>query len=100
MASSGPSLYPDEDGEAITDINVTPLVDVMLVLLVIFMVTARLIVSRGVEVSRPRAAAGGPISNPILVTVDKEGALYVEGDLQPDDATAIAALKRRTGGDP
>jgi biopolymer transport protein ExbD len=100
MAGGGPSLYADEDGDSITDINVTPLVDVMLVLLVIFMVTARLIVTRGVEVSRPRAAAGGPVANPIRVTVDKEGALYVEGELQPDTDSAVAALRRRTGNDP
>jgi biopolymer transport protein ExbD len=86
------SSYKDDD-DAITDINVTPLVDVMLVLLVIFMVTARLIVSRGVEVARPRAAAGGPVASPILVSVDKDGILYVEGEPQPDPAVAAAKLR-------
>jgi biopolymer transport protein ExbD len=95
---AGGKYQDDEEGAPITDINVTPLVDVMLVLLVIFMVTARLIVSRGVEVSRPKAAAGGPVASPILVTVDKEGDLYIEGTLQPDPETAVARLKELTRG--
>jgi len=89
---AGGSSYQDDDS-AITDINVTPLVDVMLVLLVIFMVTARLIVSRGVEVSRPRAAAGSPVASPILVSVDKDGVLYVEGEAQSDPQAASAKLR-------
>jgi biopolymer transport protein ExbD len=96
MASGG-SLYQDDDSP-ITDINVTPLVDVMLVLLVIFIVTAKMIASRGVDVSRPRAAAGAPIKSPILVSVDKDGAIFVEGDLQPDPASAVARLRELTGG--
>jgi biopolymer transport protein TolR len=91
---AGGSLYQDEEpGAAITEINVTPLVDVMLVLLVIFMVTARLIVSRGVEVTRP-TGAGGPIASPILVSVDKEGTIYVEGK-EADGAAAVALLRER-----
>ena len=93
------SLYQDDDA-AITDINVTPLVDVMLVLLVIFIVTARLIASRGVEVSRPKAAAGGPVMQPIMVSVDKAGALYVEGVPYSDNAGAIAKLRELAHGDP
>jgi biopolymer transport protein ExbD len=96
---AGGSLYSDDDAP-ITDINVTPLVDVMLVMLVIFIVTARLIASRGVEVSRPKAAAGGPVASPILVSVDKGGALYVEGEAQPDPATAVAKLRTLANGDP
>ena len=47
---AGSSVYKDDgDGEGITDINVTPFVDVVLVLLVVFMVTAKLIVNRGVN---------------------------------------------------
>ena len=47
---AGSSFYQDEDagGGTISDINVTPLVDVVLVLLIIFMVTAKLIVARGI----------------------------------------------------
>ena len=61
-AMAGSSLYKDEDDAgAITDINVTPFVDVVLVLLVVFMVTAKLIVARGVEIDKPKAATGGEV---------------------------------------
>ena len=55
---AGTSLYQDDEDAGITDINVTPFVDVALVLLVIFMVTARLIVARGVEVEKPKSSVG------------------------------------------
>ncbi|MCB9558814.1 MAG: biopolymer transporter ExbD [Kofleriaceae bacterium] len=90
---AGGSLYDGDEDDAITGINVTPLVDVVLVLLVIFMVTARLIVGRGVDVSRPKAATGGQVSSNILVSVDKDGVLYVNGDAQPDAASATARIK-------
>ena len=46
----------EQDDEAITGINVTPLVDITLVLLIIFMVTASYIVKETIEVELPRAA--------------------------------------------
>jgi biopolymer transport protein TolR len=62
------------------EINVTPLVDVMLVLLIIFMVTAPLLVS-GVPVELPetRANALDQKKEPIEISIDKEGAVYVDG---------------------
>ena len=92
---AGGSAYQDDDGSPITEINVTPLVDVMLVLLVIFMVTARLIVSRGVDISRPTSSVGAPVPSPILVSVDKDGTLFVEGEAFADTAAATARLKAR-----
>ena len=53
MAGSG----QEEGGDEITGINVTPLVDIVLVLLIIFMVTANMIVKETVEVDLPRAAS-------------------------------------------
>ena len=47
---AGSNLYSDDDSPGITDINVTPFVDVVLVILVVFIVTAKLIVARGVTV--------------------------------------------------
>ncbi len=46
----------NDDEDSITDINITPLVDVVLVLLVIFMVTANFIVNKGIPVSLPKAS--------------------------------------------
>src|SRR5687767_13758382 len=92
---AGSSLYKDSDeGEGITDINVTPFVDVVLVLLVVFMVTAKLIVSRGVEVDPPKASSGGDVKSTLRVSVDAEGKLFVNGDLFAEDAPAVARIKQ------
>jgi len=90
MASS---LYKDDDEAAITDINVTPFVDVVLVLLVVFMVTAKLIVARGVEIDKPKAATGGEVQSTLRVSVNEKGQLFVNGDPFNDDASALARIK-------
>jgi biopolymer transport protein TolR len=64
---------------AMAEINVTPMVDVMLVLLIIFMVTSPLMVA-GVTVDLPETSAA-PVSGndePISVTVDATGAVYIQ----------------------
>ena len=64
----------------IADINVTPLVDIMLVLLIIFMLTANLIAKQAIEVELPRATQSTTL-NPttLVVTLTHEGALYLNG---------------------
>lgn len=89
--------YKDDD-DAITNINVTPFVDILLVLLVVFMVTAKLIVARGVEIDKPKAATGGAVQSTLRVTVTKEGDLYINKDKFTDDTAAIAKLKQLTAG--
>jgi biopolymer transport protein TolR len=66
------------DGMTISQINVTPLVDVMLVLLVIFMVTAP-IIQQGVQVNLPQAKSGAiPGTEELLVvTIAKDGKVYL-----------------------
>ena len=62
-----------------SEINVTPLVDVMLVLLVIFMVTSPMLVS-GVHVDLPKTSTS-PVSGqdePLAITIDKEGVIYLQ----------------------
>src|SRR5512133_1540176 len=63
------------------EINVTPLVDVMLVLLVIFMVTAPMM-QQGVQVNLPKAdtKAMTPLEETVVVTVEKNGKLYINKD--------------------
>lgn len=69
-----------ENEDEITGINVTPMVDVMLVLLVIFMVTANFIVRDTVEVDLPRAAHGNETVQGLLnVVLDKTGKIFVDG---------------------
>ncbi len=81
------------DDDAITGINVTPLVDITLVLLIIFMVTASYIVKEAIEVDLPRAASGGETVGPTLAfAIDKSGALYLDG--QPVSREAARAAVR------
>ncbi|HEX4382903.1 MAG TPA: biopolymer transporter ExbD [Myxococcales bacterium] len=83
----------DNDDEAITGINVTPLVDITLVLLIIFMVTASYIVKETIEIELPRAAHGGEtLQKTFAVLVSKEGKTYLNG-VPMDDAGLIAAVK-------
>ncbi|CAN5247350.1 N/A [soil metagenome] len=93
--AGGASLYNNDDdsGGGITDINITPFVDVVLVLLVVFMVTAKLIVARGVDIDKPKAATGGEVQSTLRVSVTADGTLYVNGDKFSDDAAAIARIK-------
>ena len=66
------------DGTAISQINVTPFVDVMLVLLVIFMVTAP-ILQQGVQVNLPETKAGAITGeeDPLVVSITKKGQVYL-----------------------
>ena len=97
---AGTSLYQDDDSPGITEINVTPFVDVVLVLLVVFMVTAKLIVARGVEIDKPKAATGGEVQSTLRVSVTADGKLYVNGDTYPDDAGVIARIKQIAAANP
>ena len=87
------SKYEDDDSAGITDINVTPFVDVLLVLLVVFMVTAKLIVARGVEIDKPKASTGGEVQSTLRVSVNATGDLFVNGDKFTDDVKAVARIK-------
>ena len=64
----------------ITDINVTPLVDIMLVLLIIFMLTAHLIAKQAIEVQLPKAANSTAVpATTLAVTLTHEGRMYLNG---------------------
>ncbi len=96
MAGGAPdSPYEDDEGSGIiSDINVTPLVDVVLVLLIIFMVTARLIVSRAIPgVDTPKAATGEEVRTTLALTIDARRALYINGE--PTNDKAAGVLLRR-----
>jgi biopolymer transport protein TolR len=82
----------DDDDEGITGINVTPLVDITLVLLIIFMVTASYIVKETIEIELPRAAHGGEtLQKTFALLVTREGKSYLNG-VPVDDAALIAAV--------
>src|SRR5215475_5922422 len=82
------------------DINVTPLVDVMLVLLVVFMITAPLL-TVGVPVDLPQTQAPqiNEPKEPTVITVNKEGAIYIQETSVPIE-TLVDRLQAITGNNP
>ena len=82
---------------ALSEINVTPLVDVMLVLLIIFMVSAPLLTS-GVPLDLPKADASAisTPSQPVTVSIQKDGRIYV-GDAATDLDALPDAVKAAAG---
>ena len=70
-----------------SDINVTPFVDVMLVLLIVFMVTAPLLtVGVPVDLPKTRAPALGQDKEPLSVTIAKDGRIFLQKDVVAEDA--------------
>jgi biopolymer transport protein ExbD len=67
----------DKPSAPITGINVTPLVDITLVLLIIFMVTAKLVVSRAMPMDLPKAASAGEVQTVYSVALRADGGLFV-----------------------
>jgi biopolymer transport protein TolR len=96
MAMSLPSRSPDR--RVLSEINVTPMVDVMLVLLVIFMVTAPML-QRGTDVQLPQAQHSEVKEQERLtLTLDRDGRIYLNGEEVPRAALRdrlIAATRGR-----
>ncbi|MEO6599503.1 MAG: biopolymer transporter ExbD [Polyangiaceae bacterium] len=82
----------DDDG-LIAGINVTPLVDVTLVLLIIFMVTARIIVSQGMPMDLPKAASGEALQQVFSVELSADGKTRVDSDNLPNDEAIMPLAK-------
>jgi biopolymer transport protein ExbD len=73
----------NQDQEAISDINIVPLVDIILVVLIIFMVASPAAEQAKIKVDIPEASSGESISNssePFQVTINEEGYLFVSGE--------------------
>lgn len=69
----------DEDG-IISDINITPMVDIILVLLVIFMVTANFLKKESININLPKvAAADANVKESKQVAITKDGKFFLEG---------------------
>ncbi|MDB5722068.1 MAG: biopolymer transporter ExbD [Alphaproteobacteria bacterium] len=102
----GPMLGGNRRGRRspMAEINVTPMVDVMLVLLIIFMVTAPLLVA-GVKVDLPDSKAGAldQEHKPVQVSLDGQGGLFIDDqpialDQLPARLAQVAASSREPGG--
>ncbi len=83
----------DDDG-MISGINVTPLVDVTLVLLIIFMVTARIIVSQGMPMDLPKSASGEALQTVFSVELTADGKTRVDSEIAADDDAIIPLAKK------
>ena len=83
----------DSTDDAITGINVTPLVDIVLVLLIIFMVTAKLIVSKSVPLDLPKAATGSDVQVVFSVVLASDGTTQVDSRTVPGDDMILGLAK-------
>jgi biopolymer transport protein ExbD len=89
----GASARGDDD-DGINEINVTPLVDIMLVLLVIFMVASVYIVKESIELELPKAASATDTPETTLsIVMDKERKLYLNGD-PIEEAGLVSAVQK------
>ena len=102
------SAPADEDGEVMVDINTTPLIDVMLVLLIMFIITIP-IQTHAVKMNMPVPATRAPPPKPpeiIRIDVDFDGTIGWNGEIVPDRAAlearlpAVAAAARPARGAP
>src|SRR3954470_3585045 len=86
-----------DDDPVLADINVTPLVDVMLVLLIIFMIAAPML-HQGVEVALPKANATNlpmRVQDPLVVSIDRDGGVYLKTD-RVELADLVERIKAQT----
>lgn len=89
----------EEDDDGITGINITPLVDIILVLLIIFMMTASYIVTPAIEVSLPKAAsAEANVQSTLSVVITKEGRMFLNNrEVSLNDVRDFIRAERAKG---
>jgi biopolymer transport protein ExbD len=86
------SLPENEDAGIISSINITPFVDVVLVLLVIFMVTAPMLVKDILEIKLPKTlSSDGKMLQTLGVAVNKDGNILLNGNITDEDGLRLAA---------
>jgi biopolymer transport protein ExbD len=92
------SSIANNDDEGINGINVTPLVDITLVLLIVFMVTAKLIAGQGIPLDLPKAATASTTQTMFTVSLDAAGHMLTNGQAVDSDselrARAASALRQ------
>jgi biopolymer transport protein TolR len=86
----------DDSDETIGNINITPMVDIILVLLIIFMVTANFLKKESININLPKVGASDPnVAQSIQIAVMKDGKLLMEGAETTEDSIT-ATLTRDT----
>lgn len=93
-------LGGDQD-DIIADINITPFVDIVLVVLIIFMVTATYIVKQSIKVTLPEAATGESTETTSLgLMLDKDGGLFLDGEpITPEALRAFIQAEKAKNAD-
>ena len=87
----------DDDEDAITGINITPLVDIVLVLLIIFMMTASYIVTPAIKVDLPRAASAEETAqSQLALVITKQGDIYLNNK-KVDEAALKEFIREKKG---
>jgi len=91
---------PGEDHAAEETINVSPLIDVVFILLIFFIVTTVFVRETGIDVERPRAATAEELSREaILIAVDADGSVFYGGQ-EIDLRSVRGTVRRLLRGDP
>jgi len=82
--SKAMAAQANDADEMISGINITPLVDVVLVLLVVLMVTSSYLASNGIPVDLPKGATGESTASILSVSITRDGALFLDGKATAD----------------
>ncbi len=86
----------NEDNDEIGNINITPMVDIILVLLVIFMVTANFLKKESVNINLPKVAASDPnVAESVQVAITKDGRVLLEG-LEINNEKLLNSLEKKS----
>lgn len=94
MASSA-----TRQGEMISGINVTPLVDVVLVLLIVLMVTASYTVSKSLPMNLPKASSGESQTRAMTISLDEKGTLFLDGAQMSRAELQLKVREKKAAGD-
>jgi biopolymer transport protein ExbD len=93
------STTRNDDDELITSINVTPLVDITLVLLVILMITASYVLAKTIPMELPKGSTGEQTPTTLAVSIDAGGKIYLDATEIPD-ADLRTRIRASVGGEP
>ncbi len=88
----GIKLDPNDSDSIIAEINMTPLIDIMLVLLIIFMVTSSISLESGLDIDLPKSqiSSGSKEGSAVLVSLDRHGSISVQGKEVGMDGLKVA----------
>ncbi|OFZ31663.1 MAG: biopolymer transporter ExbD [Bdellovibrionales bacterium RIFCSPHIGHO2_01_FULL_40_29] len=88
------AFKPDSGDEVIAEINIVPMVDVILVVLIIFMVTAPMIMKPSININLPKAASGeATVPSKLNITLSPDGKINLDGKTVEDSEVSAVATE-------